>query len=95
MTEGRLSDLWCDGFIREGYLIHDEVPKITGSVWICTARGFEEWRFELLLIRPVEHIDDINWTELLPAENVTRWLAVDKQRKRIQIEPAAAVPDLP
>jgi hypothetical protein len=30
----------------------------------------------------------------MPGDNVTRWLAVDKERRFIQIEPAAAVPNL-
>jgi hypothetical protein len=30
----------------------------------------------------------------MPPENVTRWLAVDEDRKLIQIDPGEAVPDL-
>jgi hypothetical protein len=30
----------------------------------------------------------------MPPDDVTRWLAVDRERQLIQIEPGVAVPDL-
>jgi len=53
----------------------------------------EEWEFTLFLNHPVNSYDEIDWDKLLPPEDVTRWLAVDRARKRMEIEPSAAVAD--
>ena len=57
------------------------------------ARGKTNGTSRSFLPHPVDSPDKIDWASLLPAENVTRWLAVDQHDKRIQIEPSAAVPD--
>jgi hypothetical protein len=38
--------------------------------------------------------EEIDWAALLPPKNVTRWMSFDERRRYIEIEPAAAVPDL-
>jgi hypothetical protein len=38
--------------------------------------------------------DQIDWASLLPPSNVTRWISFDESRRTIEIEPAAARPDL-
>ena len=94
MTNWNLRHLWCDGFIPERYHLGDSEPRITGCAWICHGERQEEWKFTLFLPRQFDSRDAIDWSALLPAENVTRWLALDLVGKRIQIEPSAAVPDL-
>ncbi|HBI41439.1 MAG TPA: hypothetical protein DDY78_01100 [Planctomycetales bacterium] len=94
MPETHLRHLWCDGFIPEQYLLGDQAPRISGRAWICNGRRQAEWEFTLLLPRPVNSRDEIEWSSLLPPENMTRWLSLDQAGKRIDIEPAAAVPDL-
>jgi hypothetical protein len=94
MVESRLSDYWCDGIFGELYLVNEPRPRILGAAWIAGRRHYGEWKFELLLPHPVRSREDIEWAALLPADDVTRWLTVDKERRFIQIEPAAAVPDL-
>jgi hypothetical protein len=94
MADGHLRYLWCDGFIPEWYLLNDPRPRITGRAWICNGPRQDEWKFALFLSHPVRSRDEIDWAALLPADNVTRWLAVDQRGKRLQIEPSAAVPDL-
>ena len=94
MLDGRLRGLWCDGVLLQTYLLDDPQPRILGIAWICTRQYQEQWDFELLLPRQFSSPDELNWDELSPPENMTRWLAIDQKQKKIQIEPAAAVPDL-
>jgi hypothetical protein len=94
MADRHLRYLWCDGFIPQEYLLDASCTLITGRVWICNGRRQDEWEFTLFLPQSVGARDQINWAALLPPENVTRWLSVDPAGRRIQIEPAAAVPDL-
>ena len=93
MPERHLRYLWCDGFIPQQYLVDDTTPRITGRAWICEGQQQEEWEFTLFLPTVVASRDRVDWAALLPPDNVTRWLAIDSANKRIQLEPAAAVPD--
>jgi hypothetical protein len=94
MKDLYLRYLWCDGFTPQKYLMDDPVPRITGRVWICDGLKQAEWEFTLFLPHPVRSREAIDWAEQFPAENVTQWLAVDRRKARIEIEPSAAVPDL-
>ncbi len=93
MTDRHLQYMWCDGFTPMQYLLDDAVPRITGQAWICNGSHQAKWEFTLFLPHPVGSVEAIDWATLLPPENVTRWLAIDQASGRIQIEPAAAVPD--
>jgi hypothetical protein len=93
MPDNHLRFLRCDGFIQEQYLLDDPSPRITGHVWIGNGKSQEQWSFSLFLNRPYGSRSEIEWQTLLPPENTTRWLAVDPQHKRLQIEPSAAVTD--
>jgi hypothetical protein len=93
MPRKHLGALWCDGIAPGIYWLSDEPHRIEGDAWI----GYEDtnvWRFTLFLPKPVRSREEIEWSSLLPPENVTRWLAIDERRRILQIEPAAAVPDL-
>ncbi len=94
MRNNHLRFLWCDGFTPQRYALDDDPLCITGQVWICSGQRQEEWEFTLFLPPALRSQGGIDWTTLLPPENVTRWLAIDLRGKRIQIEPAAAVTDL-
>jgi hypothetical protein len=94
MSDGKLRELWCDGVMLEAFLVDDPRPRILGGAWICTDSNQEVWRLELLLPRRLQSVYELHWETLLPAENVTKWLAIDRENKLIQIEPAAAEPDL-
>lgn len=85
---------WCDGFIPEYYKLDGEPPHISGRVWMVEVQKQHKWKFVLLLPHPYKTYEEIDWVALLPPENVTRWLTVDPDCQRIEIEPAAAVPDL-
>lgn len=93
MSKTQLRGLWCDGIYPTQYLLDDPAPRILGRAWICASRQ-EQWNFTLFLPHTCESPAAVNWVALLPPENVTRWLALDAPGKRLQIEPAAAVPDL-
>ena len=93
IPDNQLRCYWCDGFIPEAYRTDDPVPRIVGRAWICKGSEQSEWEFTLFLPHRVGSPGEIGWASLLPPEVVTRWLALDRSRKRIQIEPAAAVPD--
>lgn len=86
---------WCDGVIPDRYYPDDETPRILGRAWmgIGGTTGQEEWQFTLLLDRPYDAPDQIDWSVLLPSPDVTKWLSVDPVRKRLVIDPLAAVPD--
>jgi hypothetical protein len=94
MRDGHLRDYWCDGF-SSGWLRLDEVPqRIEGTAWIGDRRTLPvEWKYTVVLTRPVASRDDVDWESLLPAENTTRWLSLDPRRKRLEIDMSAAVPD--
>jgi hypothetical protein len=94
MTEGHLSEYWCDGIYGNLFLVNDRRPRILGPAWIAGRQHYAEWKFELLLPHRVESREHIDWAALMPDDNVTRWLAVDEEHRFIQIEPGAAVPDL-
>jgi mRNA-degrading endonuclease RelE of RelBE toxin-antitoxin system len=93
LPERRYQYFWCDGFIPTNYLLDDPRPRITGKVWICNGPAQKEWDFALLLPRPFEAHEEIDWASLLPPKDVTRWMTFDEGCRYIEIEPAVAVPD--
>jgi hypothetical protein len=94
MKDRGLRHLWCDGFVPERYLLSGPEPRVTGRAWVGHGTRQAEWTFTLFLPRPVGSREGVDWAALLPPEGVTRWLALDPAGKHLQIEPAAAVPDL-
>ncbi len=86
--------LWCDGIDGHSYDLDGDPPKIEGWCY-CGSSGQELWKFTLFLPAPVASREEIDWASLLPPDNVTCWLAFDEERKVLQVEPGAAVPDAP
>ncbi len=94
MTDKQLRRLWCDGFIPEQYILDDSRPRITGRAWIGSGtRDQSHWEFTLLLPQLAISPRELDWASLLPAENLIGWLAFDMRDRRIEIDPAIAVPD--
>ena len=89
MEERALRCLWCDGFIPEQYLLDDPTPRITGRAWICNGSKQDQWEFTLVLPEAVHAVQDISWSALLPPEEATSWLGVDRDERRIVIKPHA------
>jgi hypothetical protein len=95
MRDNQLRFFWCDGFVPGQYRVGESNPRIAGMAWIVRDQIQEEWEFTLFLPHPVTSRDEIAWQQLLPPENATKWIAVDVEAKRIQLEPIAAIPDEP
>jgi hypothetical protein len=93
MPERSRRYLWCDGFVPEQYVFSGSSPRIVGCAWIGNGPTQERWRFTLFIHGSVESAMALNWDALLPADDVTEWLAVDEGAKQLQIDPAAARPD--
>jgi hypothetical protein len=93
MADRRMRYFWCDGLVPRAWYLEDATPRIVGAAWIGDDMNPREWEFTLFLPRKVSSREEINWDALLPAKNVTRWLAFDSEHKRLQIEPGAALPD--
>lgn len=90
-----LRRLWCDGIEPTDYLLDNPAPRITGRIWLGIGpKQQEHWWFTLLLPGRTLIRERIDWSGLLPPNNVTKWLAVDWEKRHIEIDPMAAVPDL-
>lgn len=83
---------WCDGLVAEEYELHGSQPCVRGRAW-CGPSGQERWAFTLLLDRGVDARDMIDWSRLLPADDVTGWLTPELQDKTMKIDPSSAYPD--
>lgn len=92
IEECRRAGLWCDGILPD--LAQADPTRICGEAWIFGGRNQETlWRFTLVLPQRTPPDAPIAWAELLPAEDVTGWLSLDFEAKRIGIDPAAAIAD--
>lgn len=80
---------WCDGFIPEPTPRSGEVH---GDVWMCDGPRQFKWRFTFKLPSAFDPGKD-DWSQLLPAGDMTGWLYVDKESRRITVDPAKARPD--
>ncbi|MBE1533522.1 hypothetical protein [Actinomadura algeriensis] len=92
-ADDRLRSLWCDGFLPDEVDLRAPEPRIRGRAWIGDDNGSQEqWDFTLLIGNPRSEID-IEWSTLLPAEDVTGWLRPDLQAKTLTMAPLTAVPE--
>lgn len=87
--------MWCDGFIPRDVDLAARPSVIEGRVWIGLGRDQEQWTFEFLLPAPGTMRAEIPWAELLPAEDTTRWLGIDRARRHLVVAPGDAVRDVP
>jgi len=79
---------WCDGLIPEEYNLQTREPSIRGLAY-CGPSGQERWQFTLLIGSSVESLEQVDWTTLLPAEDVTSWLSPHPHEKTLVIDPLA------
>ena len=88
--------LWCHGFVMKQYAVESAPAQVSGYVWIGVGpREHEKWEFTLVLKDTAPDRASIPWQELLPPNDVTGWMKVDLDRRRMAIEPGAAVPVTP
>ena len=64
--------------------------RVSGRTWIGYGDAQAPWTFDLLIPRRVRHRGEVRWAELLPAEDVTRWLSLDLEREHMVISPGDA-----
>jgi hypothetical protein len=88
MAEARLRYLWCDGFVPDDYRLEGGMPEVRGMAWIGGRQ--EVWEFTLRMPRAITDPESLDWSTLLPPEDVTGWLAPDPARQVLIIEPGAA-----
>jgi hypothetical protein len=79
---------WCDGFIPEP---PPRGREVHGDVWCDGPRQFQ-WRFKLKLPPAFDPGTD-DWSQLLPPEDLTGWLWMDKEHQQITVDAARARPD--
>lgn len=92
LEDCRRLGLWCDGFSPYDWLRGGTHRSLRGGVWIGEGpRNQELWSFELFVPNGFEEIGEIDWRDLLPADDVTGWLAVDADERRLEIWPSKAV----
>lgn len=84
---------WCDGFIPEQLELRSDRALFVGRVWMANGPLQDEWRFELYLPPDVKSESEVDWSALLPAEDVTAWLSLDISRKFLKIDLSNAVRD--
>lgn len=88
-----LRSFWCDGLVPGQYRIDEADPRITGLAWIVRDQDQQEWEFTLFLPHTCASRKAVEWEKLLPPANVTKWIALDIEARRIQFDPLAALPD--
>lgn len=90
----RRRGLWCDGLIPEEYRLDAEPATILGRAWIGFGSRYQEpWLFRLVVGPVPLDREMIDWSALLPPDDVTSWLTIDVASGFINIDPSGAVPD--
>lgn len=92
LDDQRLRTLWCDGLVAEQYDLLSPQPCIHGRAW-CGPDGQEPWEFKLLVDPSTRSRTDIDWSALLPSNQLTGWLMPDPQRKIMTIDPLGGYPE--
>ena len=86
-----LRSLWCDGLVPEEYDLRANKPCIRGTAY-CGQSGQDRWRFMLLLGERTagERAPQIDWSALLPGEDLTGWLSVHARERILVVDPGSA-----
>lgn len=83
-----LRSLWCDGVYGEYLADAPGRRALVGTAFIGT-NGQTKMKLLMHLppdLGPTESIDTIDWSKLLPNDNLTGWLAIDLAKKIIEID---------
>ena len=98
LRDRRFRSLWCDGFLPDTVVTDADAhaTRIVGRVWMGYHNGHQEpWDFSLRLGPAGIDRRSVDWSVLLPADDVTGWLFIDVVEQTMRINPAAARPDPP
>jgi hypothetical protein len=92
MRDRHLRHLWCDGFDPNGVQSDWRGSWIVGRVWIM---GDDDSRFSFRLRIGEAGADrpERDWSALMPDDESTAWLSLDRFSKRVEIDPLVAIPD--
>ena len=96
MRDKQLRTVWCDGLLPDPQIeISRRHRRVTGKVWIGFGGSHQElWDFHLLLGPIVKDRQQIDWSALLPPDEVTGWLSMDFEKKLMTLRPYAIYPDI-
>src|SRR4051794_10628563 len=92
LRDRRLQHYWCDGLIPLDFAVSGKKCRMSGTAYFGET-GQDIWSFVVLLGDETTGWDRINWRALLPANDVTGWLAIDFEKKLIKLNPLRARPD--
>ena len=87
-----LRHYWCDGLIPDDYDLQADEPCIRGLAY-CGQTGQEQWRFTLLIGSSVSSPKEIDWTSLLPPDDMTGWLTPHPHERTLILDPLSAYAD--
>ncbi|GAA2117331.1 hypothetical protein [Actinomadura alba] len=89
--DNKLRFLWCDGFIPEEADLQATKPCIRGRAWIGQVKRSpqEQWAFTLF-VGQARSEDEIDWSALLPGDDMTGWLTPDLRAKTLTLDPLSA-----
>jgi len=93
LSDRRYRSFWCDGFDPHVYTLDGPCPRVTGTAWICNGEQQAQWEFALMLKQSSPSREVIDWASLLPADDTTRWMSFDENKRYIEIDPTAATLD--
>jgi hypothetical protein len=95
MSDPKMRRAWCDGFMPDRkFVATDKGCHIAGQVWMTDSVGSQSlWNFVVLLGPVVVPREEVEWSQVLPAENMTGWLSMDFENKFMKIKPRGAYPD--
>lgn len=91
-ADEQLRRVWCDGLVPEEYDLRAEEPNDRGHAWCCLT-GQESWTFRLLVHPDTRRREGIDWSALLPDDELTGWLSPHLRRKTRTIDPLNGYPD--
>jgi hypothetical protein len=90
-ADEHLRSFWCDGLVPEEYNLPPEEHDIRGQAW-CGPTGQEPWTFRLLVHPDTRSREGIDWSALLPDDELTGWLSPDPRHQTMTIDPLNGYP---
>ncbi len=91
MDDKVLRRMWCDGI--RGHIVRPQTgpTHLSGTIWIGDG-GQTEMQLTMALPEDISVDNCVPWSDIFPPENLTAWLSVDAQRKRVAIDLSKAEP---
>lgn len=85
VDECRAVGMWCDGIIASVVHREEDPVRVSGQAWVGLGPTQQEaWAFELLLPAGVDP-DEVGRVDMVPPDDVTGWLTIDRTAKRLVV----------